>query len=50
MLKGGRKRALPSVSDFADLVNQTLRKNVRIPVYYGQFVASTVFSLIFDAK
>ncbi len=42
MLKGGRKRALPSVSDFADMVNQTIKKNARIPVFYGQYIASTV--------
>jgi hypothetical protein len=46
MLKGGRKRALPSVSDFADLVNQTLKKNARIPVYYGQFIATTVIDCV----
>lgn len=37
-----RRRALPSVSDFAELLNKTLKKNVKIPVYSGQFIASTV--------
>lgn len=37
-----RRRALPSVSDFAEMLNKTIKKNARIPVYSGQFIASTV--------
>lgn len=40
--QGGRKRALPSVSDFAELVNQSLKRNARIPLVYGHYIASTV--------
>ena len=36
------KRALPSVSDFADIVSKNIKKNAKIPVYYGKFLASTV--------
>lgn len=32
---GGKKRALPSVSDFADLVNQTLKKNAKFTLSSG---------------
>jgi hypothetical protein len=47
MLKGGKKRALPSMGDLAELLNQTLKKNARIPVFVGgQFVASTVIIVV----
>ncbi len=37
-----RRRALPSVSDFAEMLNKTVKKNAKLPVYSGQFLVSTV--------
>jgi len=39
------KRALPSVSDFADILSKNIKKNAKIPVYYGKFLASTASSV-----
>ena len=41
-----RRKVLPSVSDFAEMLNKTVKKNAKLPVYSGQFLVSTVLKEI----
>jgi len=40
-----RRKVLPSVSDFAEMLNKTVKKNAKLPVYSGQFLVSTASSV-----
>ena len=39
------KRSLPSVSDFAELINENFKSTMKFPLNYGKFVASTASSV-----